>query len=78
MSLIFRIVLQFQLNMALSLGYDPSTLKTSGPDSEEIQANIQTDYARVDVYYQTLNVRSIVQNPMYPVKNCFTSLRNIS
>ena len=48
----------------MDLGYD--ILEEEKTDAS-IQAKIQQDYARVDVYFQTLNVRSIVQSPTYPV-----------
>ena len=33
----------------------------------EIQTQIQEDYTRVEVYFQTLNVKSIIQSALYPV-----------
>ena len=39
----------------------------NGKDALEIRTGIQEDYTRADVYYQTLNVRSIIQNEAYPV-----------
>ena len=44
----------------------------NGKDALEIRTGIQEDYTRADVYYQTLNVRSIIQNEAYPVikKKC--------
>ena len=34
---------------------------------EIIQKSIQEDYTKVDVYFQTLNVKSIIQSALYPV-----------
>ena len=33
----------------------------------EIQKSIQEDYTRVEIYFQTLNVKSIIQSALYPV-----------
>ena len=41
-------------------------LKGPKPKIAETRSKIQEDYTRADVYYQTLNVRSIIQNPAYP------------
>ena len=41
----------------------------NGKDALEIRTGIQEDYTRADVYYQTLNVRSIIQNEAYPVRH---------
>ena len=35
----------------------------------EIQKTIQEDYTRVEVYFQTLNVKTIIQSALYPVNN---------
>ena len=35
--------------------------------AEEIQAYIQQDYVKADIYYQTLNVKSIRQDRKYTV-----------
>lgn len=54
--------------MALDLGYDISNKDIKGKDALETKAKIQENYARVDVYFQTLNVKSIVQSALYPVR----------
>ena len=48
----------------MDLGYSNSDLKGN---PAKVQQDVQQDYARVDVYFQTLNVKSIVQTPTYPV-----------
>ena len=59
--------------MALEIGYDQDILNAKGPEADKIQAEIQQDYTRVDVYFQTLNVRSINQSPTYPVSKKYTT-----
>ena len=49
------------------LNYTLDAKDKKGPDALAKRAEIQEDYTRADVYYQTLNVRSIVQNEAYPV-----------
>ena len=56
-----------QYDLAIDLGYSNSELKGSPIKQAEAKAKVQQDYARVDVYFQTLNVKSIVQTPTYPV-----------
>jgi hypothetical protein len=55
------------------LGYSNSELKGSPIKQAEAKAKVQQDYARVDVYFQTLNVKSIVQTPTYPVSIIISS-----
>ena len=50
------------------LGYTLDNKDKKGPDALEIRSGIQEDYTRADIYYQTLNVRSIIQNEAYPVR----------
>ena len=52
--------------LAEDLGYDTSNLV--GPQAETIKAAIQNDYARLDVFYQTLNVKAIEQSPKISVR----------
>ena len=40
----------------------------------ETKTKIQEDYTRADVYYQTLNVRSIEQNEAYPATDLVSGL----
>jgi hypothetical protein len=57
---------QYWYDLAIDLGYSNSELQGSPPKQLEAKAKVQQDYARVDVYFQTLNVKSIVQTPTYP------------
>ena len=67
-------IFQFlQYDLAIDLGYSNSDLQGSPPKQAEAKAKVQQDYARVDVYFQTLNVKSIVQTPTYPVSNIINS-----
>ena len=56
-----------QYDLALDLGYSDSDLQGDPIKKAEAKAKVQQDYTRVDVYFQTLNVKSIVQSPTYPV-----------
>ena len=40
---------------------------TQGPESQKIKETIQQDYLKMDIFYQTLNVKSISQSAKYPV-----------
>ena len=55
--------------MAIGLGYELDYNDKAGPDALAVRSFIQEDYTRVDVYFQTLNVMSIVQDAKYPVNN---------
>ena len=60
---------QYWFDMATQdLGYSLDNKDKKGPDALEIRSGIQEDYTRADIYYQTLNVRSIIQNEAYPVR----------
>ena len=63
---------QYWFDMATQdLNYILDQKDKNGKDALEIRTGIQEDYTRADVYYQTLNVRSIIQNEAYPViKKC--------
>ena len=50
------------------LNYTLDEKDKKGKNALATKAQIQEDYTRADVYYQTLNVRSIIQNEAYPVK----------
>lgn len=56
-----------QINMAVSLDYDREVLEARGPKSDEIKSELQEDFVKADIYYQTLNVQSITQSPKYKV-----------
>jgi hypothetical protein len=53
--------------MANSLGYGLTNADITGKKGIEAKTNIQEDYTKADVYYQTLNVKSIVQTEIYNV-----------
>ena len=53
--------------MAIELGYEAALIEANGPKAAEIKAAIQEDFARADIYYQTLNVQSIIQSAKYSV-----------
>ena len=64
---------QYWFDMATQdLNYTLDAKDKKGPDALAKRAEIQEDYTRADVYYQTLNVRSIVQNEAYPVSYCIS------
>ena len=51
--------------MAEDLGYDMKNYP--GPKKANLKALIQTDYSKLDVFYQTLNVKAITQSPKIAV-----------
>lgn len=57
----------FQEDFAIDVGYSADTLTARGPKAEEIKTSIQEDFVRADVFFQSLNVRSIMQSPKYSV-----------
>ena len=58
----------------MDLGFKDSELRGDPIKKAQIQTQIQEDYTRVDVYFQTLNVKSIVQSPTYPVSILLSAL----
>ena len=59
---------QYWFDMATGdLNYTLDAKDKKGKDALATRTKIQEDYTRADVYYQTLNVRSIIQNPAYPL-----------
>ena len=54
--------------MAKSLGYDLTHDDSKGPEGQKVKTEIQEDYARVDIYYQTLDVKLIRQIPVVSVR----------
>ena len=54
--------------MAKSLGYDLTHDDSKGPEGEKVKTAIQEDYTRVDIYYQTLDVKLIRQIPVVSVR----------
>ena len=61
------------MNLAIELGYEESVVMANGPKAAEIKSEIQEDFARADIYYQTLNVQSIIQSAKYSVQKLFYS-----
>ena len=51
--------------MATSL--NPELISKNRDEIEDVRVKIQQDYARVDIYYQTLNLKSIKQSPTISV-----------
>ena len=72
LNLIFAIVTYYfyqnylQVDLAIDFGYE-ITDETEMPLLDAIQKSIQQDYTRVEIYFQTLNVKSILQSALYPV-----------
>ena len=59
-----------QVDLAIDFGYE-ITDEMDLTVKEIIQKSIQEDYTKVDVYFQTLNVKSIIQSALYPVSQNF-------
>ena len=59
----------FQTFLATDKGYDMTSANQKGMDMhrQKTQGRIQGNYLKVEVYYQTLNVKTIKQQPIYPV-----------
>ena len=55
-----------QVDLAIDFGYE-ITDEMELVVIESIQKSIQEDYTKVDVFFQTLNVKSIIQSALYPV-----------
>ncbi len=45
-----------------------SRFLSSGPDREAVKLLVQQDFAKADVYFQSLNVESIKQEKKYTVR----------
>ena len=56
----------FQQDLALALDFDEEDVYDSLYNAK-IRSEIQGNYLKVDVYFQTLNVRQIVQAKKYTV-----------
>ena len=62
---------QYWLELARSTNmYTDSQLNTQEPPKKAaIQQEIQEDYTRAEIYYQTLNIQTITMSPKYDVSN---------
>ena len=59
---------KYYIDMALDLGYPESLFHgNSGLKQAQLKEEIEQDYAKVDVYYKTLNVKKIRQLPAISV-----------
>ena len=61
--------------MAKSLGYDLTHDDSKGPEGQKVKTAIQEDYTRVDIYYQTLDVKLIRQIPVVSVRKFHINTR---
>ena len=52
----------------LAKDLDYTITDATGPEGQKIKDNIQQDYLKMDIFYQTLNIKSIYQSPKYPVR----------
>ena len=57
------------MNLAIQQGYDEDTLLARGLAAELIKQTLQEDYTKAEVYYQTLNVQSIIQDAKFTVSS---------
>jgi hypothetical protein len=64
--------------MAVDMGYRTNEVIMEGPRQDQIKSLVQQDYAKVEVYYQTLNVQSIMQQMKYSVTMHLTEKRKAS
>ena len=58
--------------MALDLGYDlpqEENTQASSDIAVKIKTKIQNDYVKADIFFQTLNVKSIIERPSMSVSN---------
>ena len=54
-------------DFAIGMDYCQETLNVDGPDRDKIKSQIQEDFAKADIYFQSLNVQTIVQERKYTV-----------
>ena len=57
-----------QIDFALGMDYSKETLEADGPKRDMIKSQIQEDYAKADIYFQSLNVQTIAQEKKYSVQ----------
>ena len=58
--------------MALDLGYDlpqEENTQASSDIAVKIKTKIQNDYVKADIFFQTLNVKSIIERPSMSVSS---------
>ena len=51
----------------MAIGLNPELIDKNKEELEDVRVKIQQDYARVDIYYQTLNLKTIKQSPTVSV-----------
>ena len=49
------------------MNYSEELLNVGGPERDMIKSQIQEDFAKADIYFQSLNVQTIVQEKKYTV-----------
>ena len=52
----------------MAIGLNPNLIYRNKDDKEKEKVKIQEDYARVEIYYQTLNLKTIEQSPTVSVR----------
>ena len=65
---------QYWENLALANNYSREEITARGPKAAEIRTELQQDYVKADVYYQSLNVQIIRQTPKYTDEGFFAGL----
>jgi len=63
---------QYWYDMATSL--NPELISKNRDEIEDVRVKIQQDYARVDIYYQTLNLKEIMQSPTISFDSLFSQI----
>ena len=56
-----------QIDFALDMNYSATILETDGPERDMVKSQIQQDFAKADIYFQSLNVQTIAQEEKYTV-----------
>ena len=49
------------------MNYSATILETDGPERDMVKSQIQEDFAKADIYFQSLNVQTIAQEEKYTV-----------
>lgn len=65
---------QYWFIVAKDLGSSLEEEDIMKPSSQKVKSQIQEDYTKVDVYFQTLNVKAIVQSPVVPDEALISNL----